>query len=134
METEVRRLPPPPSPSKDVKYKVTLLTSFEKPLVPPRLRRASRRTLRYPSPRVSERIKPYQPVRPVNSIRKVADHIHLLPRVERSPDATDDFLLALSEGGKANFLVTGDKSGLLALGRHKATRIIPVNHFAALFC
>jgi len=39
-----------------------------------------------------------------------------LPRVEHSPDPTDDFLLALSEGGKADYLVTGDKSGLLVLG------------------
>ena len=37
-----------------------------------------------------------------------------LPRVERSPDPTDDFLLALSEAGKADYLVTGDKSGLLS--------------------
>jgi len=53
--------------------------------------------------------------------------------VERSPDPTDDFLLALSEGGKADYLVTGDKSGLLALGRHKATRIVSAREFAALF-
>jgi len=54
--------------------------------------------------------------------------------VERYPDASDDFLLALSEGGKADYLVTGVKSGLLALGRHNATRIVPAKHFAALFC
>jgi len=53
--------------------------------------------------------------------------------VERSPDSTDDFLLALSEGGKADYLVTGDKTGLLALGRHKTTRIVPAKDFAALF-
>jgi hypothetical protein len=29
--------------------------------------------------------------------------------------------------------VTGDKNGLLALKRHKATRIIPASGFAALF-
>jgi predicted nucleic acid-binding protein len=38
-----------------------------------------------------------------------------LPRVERSPHPIDDFLLALSEAGKADYLVTGDKSGLLSL-------------------
>ena len=53
-------------------------------------------------------------------------------RVERSPDPTDDFLLALSEGGQADYLVTGDKSGLLALGRHKATRIVSAREFAGL--
>jgi uncharacterized protein len=56
-----------------------------------------------------------------------------LPRVERSPDPTDDFLLALSEAGNADYLVTGDKGGLLALDRHKATRIISARDFAALF-
>ncbi|MCX6602912.1 MAG: putative toxin-antitoxin system toxin component, PIN family [Acidobacteria bacterium] len=84
-------------------------------------------------PRISERIKPYQAGRLVNRIRQVAEDIHPLPRVERSPDATDDFLLALSEGGKADYLVTGDKSGLLALGRHKITRIVPAKHFVGLF-
>lgn len=37
--------------------------------------------------------------------------------MKRSPDPTDDFLLALSEGGEADYLVTDDKSGLLALNQ-----------------
>jgi predicted nucleic acid-binding protein len=53
--------------------------------------------------------------------------------IERSPDPTDDFLLALSEAGKADYLVTGDKTGLLALARHQATRIISARDFMALF-
>lgn len=84
-------------------------------------------------PRVSERIKPHKAGRLVNQIRKVAEQVDPLPRVERSPDPTDNFLLAMSEGGKANYLVTGDKSGLLALGRHKVTRIVSAREFAALF-
>ena len=36
-------------------------------------------------------------------------------------------------GGKADYLVTGDKSGLLSLDRHKATQIISAVSFAALF-
>ena len=50
--------------------------------------------------------------------------------VGRNPD---DFLLALSEAGKADYLVTGDKSGLLALEHHKGTRIVSARAFAALF-
>jgi hypothetical protein len=69
--------------------------------------------------RVAELIKPYKAGRLVNQVRKLAEDIHPLPRVERSPDPTDDFLLAMSEGGKADYLMTGDKSGLLALDRHK---------------
>jgi predicted nucleic acid-binding protein len=68
----------------------------------------------------------------VNQIRRLAQDIDPLPAVERSPDPTDDFLLALSEAGNAEFLVTGDKSGLLALGRHKATQIVSATDFLAL--
>ncbi len=84
-------------------------------------------------PRVSERIKPHKAGRLVNQVKKLAEDVDPLPRVERSPDPTDDFLLALSEGGKADYLVTGDKSGLLALDRHKGTRIVTAREFAALF-
>jgi predicted nucleic acid-binding protein len=42
--------------------------------------------------------------------------------VRRSPDPADNFLLALAEAGNADYLVTGDKSGLLALASHKSAR------------
>ena len=83
-------------------------------------------------PRVAALIKPYTAGRLVNQVRKLAENVAPLPRVERSPDPTDDFLLAMSEGGGADFLVTGDKSGLLALGRHKATRIVSAREFAEM--
>ena len=89
-----------------------------------------RSTLR--KPRVAELIKPYNAGRLVNQIRRLAEEVEPLARVERSPDPTDDFLLGLSEAGRADYLVTGDKSGLLALERHKATRIVSVREFAAL--
>ena len=53
--------------------------------------------------------------------------------MRRSPDPGDNFLLALAEAGNADYLVTGDKSGLLALASHKSTRIITARDFAALF-
>lgn len=84
-------------------------------------------------PRVSERIKPHNAGRLVNQIKRFAEDVGPLPRVKRSPDPTDDFLLALSEAGKADYLVTGDKSGLLSLDRHKATRIVSAREFTALF-
>jgi uncharacterized protein len=49
------------------------------------------------------------------------------------PDPSDDFLLAISEAAHADYLVTGDKIGLLPLVRHKTTRIISASEFAALF-
>ena len=100
----------------------------------PDLRGASRRAARHAAKAaVAERIKPYKAGRLVNQMKKLAEDIGPLPRVERSPDPTDDFLLALSEAGKADYLVTGDKSGLLALDRHKGTRIVSAREFAALF-
>jgi putative PIN family toxin of toxin-antitoxin system len=90
-----------------------------------------RATLRKPA--VAERIKPYKAGSLVNEIKELTENIGSLPRVHRSPDPTDDFLLALSQAGKADYLVTGDKGGLLALDRHKGTRIISASDFAALF-
>lgn len=84
-------------------------------------------------PRVAELIKPHKAGRLVNQIKKLAVDVGELPDVERSADPTDDFLLAISEAGQADYLVTGDKSGLLALDRHKATRIVSASNFAALF-
>ena len=83
-------------------------------------------------PAVAARIKPYRAGRLVNQLKELAMNIGSLPRVERSPDANDDFLLALCEAGDADYLVTGDKSGLLALGHHKSTRIVSARNFAAL--
>lgn len=54
-----------------------------------------------------------------------------LPRVDRSPDPRDNFLLAMAQAGEADFLVTGDKAGLLALESHGKTRILTAGHFAA---
>ncbi len=89
-----------------------------------------RSTLR--KPKVADLIKPYSAGQLINQIRQLAQGVDPLPRVDRSADPTDDFLLSMSEGGKADYLVTGDKSGLLALGRHKVTRIVSAKEFAAL--
>ena len=89
-----------------------------------------RATLRKPA--IAERIQPYKAGGVVNELKKLAEHVDSLPRVRRSPDPTDDFLLALSEAGGADYLVTGDRSGLLVLGHHKSTRIISARAFATL--
>jgi putative PIN family toxin of toxin-antitoxin system len=83
-------------------------------------------------PAIAARIKPHKAGRLVNELREMAVTISSLPRVERSSDPTDDFLLALSEAGEADYLVTGDKSGLLSLARHKATRIVSASSFAKM--
>lgn len=40
------------------------------------------------------------------------------------PDPNDDYLLALCQTAEADYLVTGDKSHLLALEHHEGTRIV----------
>ncbi len=52
-----------------------------------------------------------------------------LPTVDQSPDPNDNFLLALAEASSADFLVTGDKSGLLALGHFGTTHIVTARQF-----
>jgi len=89
-----------------------------------------RATLRKPA--IAERIKPYKAGSLVNEMKKLAEIVDALPRVRRSPDPADDFLLGLSEAGRADYLVTGDKCGLLALEHHKETRIVSARAFAAL--
>lgn len=84
-------------------------------------------------PKIADLIKPHRAGRLVNQLRKLAEDVGELPHVKRSPDPGDDFLLALAEAGKADYLVTGDKSGLLALASHKSTRIITAREFAGLF-
>jgi putative PIN family toxin of toxin-antitoxin system len=90
-----------------------------------------RATLR--KPMIAARIKPHRAGRLVNQLKDLAEIVGALPHIERSPDPSDDFLLGLSEAGQADYLVTGDKNGLLVLVRHKRTRIISASEFAALF-
>jgi hypothetical protein len=90
-----------------------------------------RATLRKPA--IAERIKPYKAGGLVNELKELAENVGALPCVRRSPDPSDDFPLALCEAGRADYLVTGDKSGLLALKDHKGTRIVSARAFAALF-
>lgn len=73
---------------------------------------------------LKKRITPSEAGRMVNRIRALAVMYDPLPKVERSSDPDDDWLLALAEASGADYLVTGDKSGLLALRRHGATRIV----------
>ena len=80
-------------------------------------------------PVLAARIKPYKAGRLVNELKDLAELIGELPRVKRSPDPADDFLLALCGAGRADYLVTGDKSGLLALRQHQLTRILTAREF-----
>ncbi len=62
--------------------------------------------------------------RMINDIRRLATMCDPLPSVTVSPDPNDDFVLAIAQAAAADYLVTGDKSDLLALGSHASTRIV----------
>lgn len=70
------------------------------------------------------RIKRSEAGRMVNTIRRLAQMCDLLPGLEVSADPDDDYLLSLAQASGADYLVTGDKSHLLVLGRHGATQIV----------
>lgn len=81
-------------------------------------------------PRIQVRIRRGDAGRLANQLLRVAEQPTSLPFVERSADPCDDFLLALCEAGRADWLVTGDRDDLLVLGRHGPTRIVTANYFA----
>lgn len=87
------------------------------------------RVSRYP--RVRQTIGPLEAGWLVNRIRESALMIERLAKVDVSMDPGDNFLLGMAQAVDADFLVTGDKAGLLALSRHLRTRIISVTDFAA---
>ena len=78
---------------------------------------------------VALRIKPAEAGRLVNSLRDLAVVQTHLPTVKRSSDPKDDFVLALAQAGGARYIVTGDKSGLLALHHHAGANIVTATDF-----
>lgn len=86
-----------------------------------------RRASRYPS--VRPYLKPWEAGTLVNGLRARAELLDVLPIVERSPDPDDDPVLAMAVGGRADYLVTGDKSDLLFLERIEATQIVSPRSF-----
>ncbi len=89
-----------------------------------------RRVTRYP--KIRERLSAALAGRLINELRGLAEMISSLPAVTASPDPFDDYLLATAQAGHADFLVTGDKSGLLTLKVYEGARIVTVRDFLTL--
>jgi putative PIN family toxin of toxin-antitoxin system len=80
-------------------------------------------------PRFRGRFRPAEAGRLVNLIHDNADFAGRLPRIRRSADASDDFLLAVCQAGETDYLVTGNKAGLLELSTHGRTAIVTARNF-----
>lgn len=68
-----------------------------------------------------EKLRPY--IKPeeardlIDNLETIGSLIHELPECELSPDPADNPILATAIAGKANLIVSGDKTDVLALGR-----------------
>lgn len=81
-----------------------------------------RRVTRYPN--VQRYIRPAEAGAMLNELRELAVYIEVNDKVDISPDAADNFLFAMAQASQADYLVTGDKEDVLALGRHGKTQIV----------
>jgi len=86
-----------------------------------------RRVSRYP--KLRRFLKPSEAGTLVNGLRHQATVFETLPTVELSPDPDDNPVLAMAQTSQAEYLVTGDKEDLLALGAIGATRIVTARRF-----
>jgi putative PIN family toxin of toxin-antitoxin system len=89
-----------------------------------------RRVTRYP--RVRSYLDPAEAGSLVNGLRRFAEVCTTLPDVDASSDPADNFLLAMAQAVAADYLVTSDKRGLLALKRYEVTRIVSAGNFMDL--
>ena len=68
----------------------------------------------------------------INRLRATGCWVSNLPRVQISVDADDDFLIAMALASEADYLVTGDHAGLLAIGQIGRTQIVTAAVFVAV--
>jgi uncharacterized protein len=75
-------------------------------------------------PVLRARIIPARVGRFIRDLHHFADVLRRLPRVDRSSDWADNFLLAMAQSGRADYLVSGDRRGVLTLISHGPTHIV----------
>ena len=80
------------------------------------------RVTRYPA--IRSRIHPAQAGRMLNAARSLSVLLEGLPAAAVSRDPHDDYLFAMAQVGEADYLVTGDKAGVLALRKYGKTGIV----------
>jgi putative PIN family toxin of toxin-antitoxin system len=88
------------------------------------------RVSRYP--RIRARLASAVAGRLINEMRDLGVRVTDLPIVDACAGPYDNYLLAMAEAGRADFLVTGDKRDLLGINLFKGTRILTVRDFLAM--
>jgi hypothetical protein len=66
------------------------------------------------------------------TIDSVANLVHDLPEIALSPDPKDNPILATAVAGAADYLVSGDKGDVLALGSVQGITIVTAAHILEL--
>ena len=79
--------------------------------------------------RVKKFLKPAEAGNLVNGLRRHASLLTELPEVDLSRDPQDNPVIAMTLAGQADYLVTGDRRGLLSLKRVGGTRIVTAREF-----
>lgn len=74
-------------------------------------------------------LKPVEAGNLVNGLQRQATVLEILPTMELSPDPDDNPVLAMATASQAQYLVTGEKKDLLALGSIGDTRIVTARQF-----
>ncbi|MEM7737221.1 MAG: hypothetical protein AAF267_15680 [Deinococcota bacterium] len=65
----------------------------------------------------------------VNDLRRNALVLDTLPRVNYSPDPDDNPIIAAALAGEAQYLVSGDKDDVQALGTVAGVRVLTLQEF-----
>jgi putative PIN family toxin of toxin-antitoxin system len=80
-----------------------------------------------------DHIKPYlNPIEVgtfINDLRRNALVLDSLPRVNYSPDPDDNPIIAAALAGEAQYLVSGDKDDVQALGKVAGVRVLTLREF-----
>ena len=79
--------------------------------------------------RLQRYLTPSQAGTLLKGLKREATVLADLPTIDRSPDPDDNPVLAMAIASEADFLVSGDKRDLLALGSVGGTRILSARQF-----
>jgi len=84
-------------------------------------------------PKFSSYVSPLQIEQFMDLLFERATMVETSSVVQASPHTKDDYLLALCRDSQADYLLTGNKLDLLALGQFEQTQIVTLSQFLALF-